>query len=285
MSRGDRVAAHGNLSTSMRKNYGELGVSEYYKKVGSSYRNPHYPGIRLCLFLWLNRWWQMEQQVIAQINSDQVMFFDMACGSGEATVAFVEWCTTGKQFFRESITSHHHCQPPTPGPIQLPRRKGIVTPCPLGPDFPRPHVSAADPFTVEAYKERTSYPCAKLSFEAIAEGHLPTISINIATGSLQEITVPDQNEAENQYLIDTVVCSFALHLIESPSGLFSLLWQLSLKARWLVILAPHKRPEIKEGWGWCKWDIDSWRECRMSDYTGEILHDRVHCRVYRSVNV
>jgi hypothetical protein len=97
---------------------------------------------------------------------------------------------------------------------------------------------------VEAYKERTSYPCANLSFEDIAEGNLPTISINIASGSLQEITVPEPNETENQYLIDTVVCSFALHLVESPSGLFSLLWQLSLRARWLVILAPHKRPEV-----------------------------------------
>jgi len=28
MSRGDRVAANGNLSTSMRKNYGEHGVPE-----------------------------------------------------------------------------------------------------------------------------------------------------------------------------------------------------------------------------------------------------------------
>lgn len=186
--------------------------------------------------------------------------------SGEATLAFVEWCTTGKQLFHESVTSHKPDQPLTPNPnTQLLRRKGIVTPWPLGPEFPRPHISAADPvgffialeyaliptrsippsqFTAEAYEERTSYPCAKLSFEAIAEGILPTISINIASGSLQDITVPELDETENQYLIDTVVCSFALHLVESPSGLFSLLWQLSLRSRWLVILAPHKRPEV-----------------------------------------
>jgi len=192
-------------------------------------------------------------------------YIEFHISSGEATLAFVEWCTTGKQLFHESVTSHKPSQPPTPNPTQLPRRKGIVTPWPLGPEFPRPHISAADPvglflaleytliptrsippsqFTAEAYKERTSYPCAKLSFEAIAEGNLPTISINIASGSLQEITVPELNETENQYLIDTVVCSFALHLIEDQSGLFSLLWQLSLRARWLVILAPHKRPEV-----------------------------------------
>lgn len=42
-----------------------------------------------------------------------------------------------------------------------------------------------------------------------------------------------------------VICSFALHLIESPSELFALLWELSTKSRWLIILAPHKKPEVR----------------------------------------
>ena len=45
-------------------------------------------------------------------------------------------------------------------------------------------------------------------------------------------------------MIEMVICSFALHLVDNPSDLFSLLWQLSLKARWLVVLAPHKKPEV-----------------------------------------
>lgn len=45
--------------------------------------------------------------------------------------------------------------------------------------------------------------------------------------------------------IDMVICSFALHLIETPSELFALLWELSTRCRWLVILAPHKRPEVR----------------------------------------
>jgi hypothetical protein len=112
-SRGDRAIAPGNLSSSMRENYGELGVSEvstgimhhhaschsfcllqYYKKIGSTYRNPHFPGIRLCIFSWLNRfdairfisyllikmnrWWHMDG---CNINTDDRIFiFDMACG-------------------------------------------------------------------------------------------------------------------------------------------------------------------------------------------------------------
>jgi hypothetical protein len=120
-----------------------------------------------------------------------------------------------------------------------------------------------------------------------------------------------------------VICSFALHLIDNPSELFALLWELSTKSRWLVILAPHKKPEvqshvflvwfqarltartgwqIKDGWGWTKWNVDAWEECRMSDHSGEYLKDRsvfqlqgiesyllniyrVHCRIYRSLNI
>jgi hypothetical protein len=44
--------------------------------------------------------------------------------------------------------------------------------------------------------------------------------------------------------IEMVVCSFALHLIETPSALFALLCALSYKSRWLVVLAPHKKPEV-----------------------------------------
>jgi hypothetical protein len=52
-------------------------------------------------------------------------------------------------------------------------------------------------------------------------------------------------QTEHRHIIEMVICSFALHLLEDSSGLFSLLWELSLKARWLVVLAPHKKPEVK----------------------------------------
>ena len=32
--------------------------------------------------------------------------------------------------------------------------------------------------------------------------------------------------------------------------------------------------QIKEGWGWVKWDVESWAETIMSDTKGEILQDR-----------
>jgi hypothetical protein len=100
-------------------------------------------------------------------------------------------------------------------------------------------------FTSDAYKDRTSYPCSDLSFAAIAEGSLPSFSINIMDKSIRNYTVLRTEEnPDAQYSIEMVICSFALHLVETPSNLFALLWQLSLRARWLVILAPHKKPEV-----------------------------------------
>ncbi|KAF9485874.1 hypothetical protein BDN70DRAFT_823189 [Pholiota conissans] len=285
MSRGDRVTVSGNLSTSMRDNYGEHGVVEYYKKVGSSYRNPHYPGIRSSLFTWFNRWWDNEKETISRITPEQIMLFDMACASGEATLAFFDWCNSGKKMFQESSKAQGGDRPP----VARPHKKGVIISIPLGPEFPKPQVAAADPFTAAAYQERTSYHCSALSFEAIAEGAVPSTSVNIVDGSICDVLqtgdAPEDTERPYPYLVEVVVCSFALHLVENPSALFALLWQLSLKARWLVILAPHKKPEIKDGWGWCKWDVDAWAECSMTSTVGELLYDRVHCRAYRSVNI
>ncbi|KAF9561345.1 hypothetical protein CPC08DRAFT_635571 [Agrocybe pediades] len=291
MSRGDRVAATGILSTSMRDNYGEHGVEEYYRKVGSTYRNPHYPGIRLSLVSWLNKWWQMEHEAITKLSADQLMLFDMAC---EATLAFVEWCRAGKKLYQEKLSqaqsSPQSEEPSKPSRAAVPPRKKALTPLALGPEFPKPQVVAADPFTAAAFNERTGFPCAELSFEAIAEGSMPDQAINIADSSLKAIAAQEPEDREETVQgdhlcqVEMVVCSFAMHLIDNPSSLFSLLWELSSKARWLIILAPHKKPEIKSGWGWNKWDIDTWKSCEMTTSTGELLYDRVHCRVYRSVN-
>lgn len=33
--------------------------------------------------------------------------------------------------------------------------------------------------------------------------------------------------------------------------------------------------QIKEGWGWSKWNIDTWETGQMKDNIGELLHDRL----------
>jgi len=41
-----------------------------------------------------------------------------------------------------------------------------------------------------------------------------------------------------------MICSFALHLVLTPSELFALLYEMSGRATWLIVVAPHKKPEV-----------------------------------------
>ena len=100
-----------------------------------------------------------------------------------------------------------------------------------------------DPFTADAYRERTGAGAERLTFEDIAAGALAGRRYNL------------------------IVCSFALHLVE-PSRLPALTYQLSRVADSLLILTPHKRPVLKPAWGWRP--------------IGEMVIERVRARYYRS---
>ena len=114
-------------------------------------------------------------------------------------------------------------------------------------------------FTAEAYAARTGRPCLALSFQDIASGLLPEFVV--ASHSLHlapepERSTPGQGPAEvdgnedvepnptSFPVIDMVICSFALHLLEDSSQLWALLSELSWKATWLIVLEPHKKPEV-----------------------------------------
>jgi hypothetical protein len=105
-------------------------------------------------------------------------------------------------------------------------------------------VDGIDPYTADAYLERTGQPAERLTFEDVAAGALATRRYSL------------------------VVCSFALHLCE-PSRLPAVAQQLSLVGDALLILTPHKRPVIKPQWGWWK-------------LMGEVVVERVRARMYRS---
>ena len=105
-------------------------------------------------------------------------------------------------------------------------------------------IEGIDPFTGDAYFRRTGRKARPLSFEEIAEGAL----------------------AEEHYSL--VICSYALHLCEI-SRLPGLLVQLGLIAPDLIVVTPHKKPEIRREWGW-----------RLED---EFVAARVRSRLYRSL--
>lgn len=49
-----------------------------------------------------------------------------------------------------------------------------------------------------------------------------------------------------------VVCSFAMHLCKKDF-LPTLCVMLACSADNLIVLTPHKRPELDPGWGWHMW--------------------------------
>jgi SAM-dependent methyltransferase len=171
----------------IRNQYEEHGVEGYFSNFGAEYRNPHEPVIAEALKLAVERW---------RLDLSRVL--DLACGSGEVTLALRE--------------------------LRCRELDGI------------------DPYTGEAYLARTGRTAEPISFEQIAEGAL----------------------AGRRYSL--IVCSFALHLID-VSWLPALLAHLGLISDRLLIVTPHKRPEIKTEWGWTLED--------------ELSIDRVRARIYR----
>jgi hypothetical protein len=104
-------------------------------------------------------------------------------------------------------------------------------------------IDGVDPFTYEAYRQRTGSPAERFSFEAIAAGALAGRRYSLA------------------------VCSFAMHLCDE-SRLPGLATQLALIAPTLWIVTPHKRPRLASTWGW--------------ELQGEFLVERVRVRAYRA---
>jgi hypothetical protein len=157
---------------------------------------------------------------------------------------------------------------------------------------------------------RTGRPCSTLSFQDIASGSLPEFSLASRpthpepepgrSASGQGSGEIDGNEdsgsnPDSSPTIDMVICSFALHLLEDSSQLWALLSELSWKATWLIVLEPHKKPEvsthlffhlrssyranwerqIKDGWGWTQWNFYEWKDSMGAQRKGiEILEDR-----------
>ena len=173
--------------SAIRAAYQQYGVEGFYRRFGGSYRNPHEQAIRAAL-----------QAVVARWDLPPGRLLDLACGSGEATLAL--------------------------------RELGCGA------------IDGVDPYTHQAYAERTGQVAERFTFEQIAAGALAGRSYG------------------------AIVCSFALHLV-AISWLPALSMQLSQIGHALVVLTPHKRPQLRPEWGW---------SC-----AGELLVERVRARYYR----
>ena len=76
-----------------------------------------------------------------------------------------------------------------------------------------------DPYTHEAYRQRTGQVARRMTFAGIALDGLGDARFTL------------------------VVCSYALHLVER-SWMPSLLYHLGLVAPLLLVASPHKRPDL-----------------------------------------
>lgn len=100
-------------------------------------------------------------------------------------------------------------------------------------------IKGIDPYMATQYREQTGKECFELDFKQMS----------------QNINLPKVN---------TIVCSFALHLC--PESLLpNVLYNLSQFAQQLVIITPNKKPNITQFW----------------EMTDEIVQDRVRLRIYR----
>ena len=176
-------------SESIRGQYERYGVQGYYERSGDTYRNPHEAAIRVVL-----------RQAVEHWRPDVSHVLDLACGSGEVTLALRELGCTA--------------------------------------------IDGIDPYTGDAYLERTDQIADSYTFENIAAGAISDRSYSL------------------------IVCSFALHLVEE-SRLPTLAYQLSLIAPALVIITPHKRPHLRNSWGWSLQD--------------EFVVERVRTRLYQAI--
>ncbi len=105
------------------------------------------------------------------------------------------------------------------------------------------NVTGIDPYTHQAYYERTRLTASRLTFEQIATGAISTKTYSL------------------------IICSYALHLV-AQSRLPTVCYQLARSADHLLLLMPHKRPNIRADWGW-----------RLRN---EQVIERVRCRAYQS---
>lgn len=100
-------------------------------------------------------------------------------------------------------------------------------------------IIGCDPYTYNLYEKNTNKKCLNYDFKDIAKGSL------------------------DSYKFNNIICSFALHLCEE-SMLNLILYQLACISERLIIITPHKKPEIKNYWYLEKETI--YKKVRLREY-------------------
>ena len=81
-----------------------------------------------------------------------------------------------------------------------------------------------DPFTFRLYEKNTGYRCLPLSFEDVVKGKM----------------TPSVSEP-----FSAIICSFGMHLCPEKM-LYPLVYQLFMYSKNIIIITPHKRPQLEK---------------------------------------
>ena len=82
------------------------------------------------------------------------------------------------------------------------------------------NIFGCDPFTYQDYTDKTSRNCYPYNF------------IDIIQGKIEE-------------KFSSVICSFGMHLCHEKQ-MYSLIWALSCCTKYIIIITPHKRPQLED---------------------------------------
>jgi SAM-dependent methyltransferase len=105
--------------------------------------------------------------------------------------------------------------------------------------WPMTEIIGIDPYTKKAYEDRTGRECLSLSFEDISQSNFKV-----------------------DLKCDLIICSYALHLLDT-SYLWQLLTVLAQFTSQLIIITPHKNPNIQTKWGWTLIDEQRFINCHQ----------------------
>ena len=102
-------------------------------------------------------------------------------------------------------------------------------------------VVGVDPYTYAAYERQTGLVCLRYSFAELIRGALDDASMSLdnATGCAPT----SRDVPASRY--DLIICSFAMHLCPQDQ-LYALVYTLFKYSETLMIITPHKRPELEK---------------------------------------
>jgi SAM-dependent methyltransferase len=125
---------------SVHEAYAALGATDFYIQHGRQYSNPHEGLLAEAMAMALDEWESSKAFAFA-VDLQPLRVLDVACGSGEATIAFESWLASGAN--------------------------GITRPPAI--------IDACDPYTRVRYEERTGSVANPWSFAQLAQGVLDDV--------------------------------------------------------------------------------------------------------------